>query len=381
MGCPGSVVVKRIDASPAWAGIGDLEKRLLNEFQQDLPLTPEPFSDIAASLDVEEDAVLDALRRLREEGLISRVGPVFRPHSVGVSTLVAMAAPPARLEGVASIINGYSEVNHNYERGHRFNLWFVVTAPDQGHLERVLGDMEERTGLELMSLPLLESYQLNLGFRLPWGGEEGKAPTGDARDRERTRFTRSQINPSIGAGVAEGIADNADLRLVAAVQRGFPLVKRPFATIAEQTGIRELKVMERLRSWQTNRIINRIGVVVRHHELGYRANAMVVWDVPDGDVDRLGVAMGEFDFVTLCYRRARRLPKWPYNLFCMIHGQDQGTVRENIALLIRRCSCEHLPNDVLFSRRRFKQRGAHYQPPGAGQSMPPAKSLPDISAI
>lgn len=103
-----------------------------------------------------------------------------------------------------------------------------------------------------------------------------------------------------------------------------------------------------------------MGVVVRHHELGYRANAMLVFDVPDDRVSQLGRCIGRFEFVTLCYRRPRRLPDWPYNLFCMIHGKDRATVLSRIDMLKDKCQLHDLPCDVLFSNRQFKQRGAIY---------------------
>lgn len=148
--------------------LDELERHLLNDFQRDLPLSPTPFADIAAQLGVGEQAVLDALERLREAGAVSRVGPVFRTHRVGASTLAAMAVPPERLEEVAELVNGYREVNHNYEREHRFNLWFVATAPDEVHLDAVLADIEQRSGLSVMSLPMLDDYHIDLGFDLQW---------------------------------------------------------------------------------------------------------------------------------------------------------------------------------------------------------------------
>jgi DNA-binding Lrp family transcriptional regulator len=108
-------------------------------------------------------------------------------------------------------------------------------------------------------------------------------------------------------------------------------------------------------------IIKRLGVVVRHHELGYRANAMVVWDVPDERVDVLGQQLGRQDCVTLCYRRPRRLPDWPYNLFCMVHGRDRDDVRACIGRMAEGLGLETVPHTVLFSGRRFKQRGARYR--------------------
>jgi siroheme decarboxylase len=146
----------------------DLERRLLNDFQHDLPLSPRPYAEMGKRLGVDEQAVIDALERLRERGVVSRVGAVFRPHSIGASTLAAMAVPPERLEEVAGIVNAYPHVNHNYEREHDYNLWFVVTAPDEGELCDVLEDMERATGLPVLALPLLEDYHIDLGFELRW---------------------------------------------------------------------------------------------------------------------------------------------------------------------------------------------------------------------
>jgi DNA-binding Lrp family transcriptional regulator len=146
----------------------ELERRLLNDFQRGLPLEARPFAAIAESLGVEEQAVLDALRRLQDEGAISRVGPVLHPNRVGVSTLAALAVPAERLEGIAAMVSAYEEVNHNYEREHRFNLWFVVTAPDPARLAQVLEEIAQRSGLELLDLPMLEDYHIDLGFDLRW---------------------------------------------------------------------------------------------------------------------------------------------------------------------------------------------------------------------
>src|SRR5512139_826707 len=154
----------------------------------------------------------------------------------------------------------------------------------------------------------------------------------------------------------------ADLPLIAAIQGGLPLTSHPYADIAERIGSSEEKVIERIGELQQLGIIKRFGVVVRHRELGYQANAMVVWDVPDNEVDELGRCLSGFEFVTLCYRRPRHLPEWPYNLFCMIHGRDREAVMEKFRLIIESCGLQDIPKAVLFSRRRFKQRGAIYCP-------------------
>jgi len=146
----------------------ELEKHLLNDFQHDLPLTENPFADIASKLGSDEETVISTLKNLKDRGIISRVGPVFRVNRIGVSTLAAMAVPEAELVQVAEKVSAYAEVNHNYERLHHFNLWFVVTARDDSHLDQVLLEMEKRCGYPVMSLPMLEDYFIDLGFDLKW---------------------------------------------------------------------------------------------------------------------------------------------------------------------------------------------------------------------
>jgi DNA-binding Lrp family transcriptional regulator len=151
-----------------------------------------------------------------------------------------------------------------------------------------------------------------------------------------------------------------DLRLLGAIRDGLPLVSRPYASIGAALGLSEDEVIGTIRRLIADGVIKRFGVIVRHHELGYRANAMVVWDVPDRDVGEIGRLMATFPFVTLCYRRPRRLPDWPYNLFCMIHAKDRGEARAHVGDLVSDLDLGDIPHEILFSRRRFKQRGARY---------------------
>ena len=143
-----------------------LHKHLLNDFQRDFPLSPRPYLEIADALGVSEDDVLSALTELNNNNFISRIGPIIPPNHIGVSTLVAMAIPDQQLQTVADIISAYPEVNHNYEREHTFNLWFVAIASDAGHLQAVLDAIEQETGYKTMSLPLQNDFFIDLGFKL-----------------------------------------------------------------------------------------------------------------------------------------------------------------------------------------------------------------------
>lgn len=143
-----------------------LHKQLLNDYQQDFPLSPTPYRDIAERLGATETEVLAAFRALAEQKLISRIGPVIAPNCLGCSALVAMAVPKDDLARVAELISCYREVNHNYERENRFNLWFVLIADDQRHLQATLDDIELTTGYKTMLLPMLADYYINLGFEM-----------------------------------------------------------------------------------------------------------------------------------------------------------------------------------------------------------------------
>lgn len=153
-----------------------------------------------------------------------------------------------------------------------------------------------------------------------------------------------------------------ELCLIEAVQNGLPLVARPYAAVGRCCGMTEAAVIEGLKHLIDSGVIKRFGVIVRHHELGFKANAMVVWDIPDADVGDVGRRLGAFDFVTLCYRRPRHRPEWPYNLFSMIHGRDRDAVLAQVDHLAQACGLEDVPHEALFSKRRFKQRGALYRP-------------------
>ena len=325
-----------------------LTEKLLNDFQHDFPLSPTPFALIARRLNTSTATVLERLRELQLQGAVSRVGPVFRPNTIGASTLAAMQVPPGQLEMVAAVVNGFPEVNHNYEREHRYNLWFVVMAADRAALAETLARISQQTGHAVLSLPLVRDYHIDLGFRMSLG--EREPPSVDAAATAAGSNDRE-------SETAHGAAED----LIEAIQAGLPLVARPYRAIGARLGMTEQAVISRLRGMIDAGIIKRLGVVVRHHELGYRANAMVVWDVPDERVERIGRQLGDIDCVTLCYQRPRRLPDWPYNLFCMVHGQDRDDVLACIGRLVEALGLGDIRHAVLFSGRRFKQRGARYR--------------------
>lgn len=312
-----------------------LEFALLNGWQRDFPITAEPFQALATKLGAGETAILATLERLRARGAISRVGAVFAARRIGASTLAALAAPAEQLEKIADQVSARPEVNHNYQREHHYNLWFVATAADQAMLAEAIAAIERETGCTVLCFPLEQEYHIDLGFDLnsPHKHQE-ELPVTPAREPEAV-----------------------EKQLIGALQSGLDLVPRPFAQLGQRIGMSENEVIARINGWLDEGLIKRFGMIVRHHELGYRANAMLVFDVADDQVDRIGRQFAAEAGVTLCYRRRRSLPHWPFNLYCMVHGRSREEVQPAIDRLSKLAG---LPAQALFSTRRFKQCGARY---------------------
>lgn len=144
------------------------------------------------------------------------------------------------------------------------------------------------------------------------------------------------------------------------LETGLALEPRPYQTLADDCDLTEQDVLDAITEWQENGLIKRLGLVVRHRTLGYRANAMVVWDLPDEQVAEMGRALAQEPFVTLCYQRPRQFPDWPYNLFCMIHGTDREQVLAQLQKLRDNHGLQQTQHRVLFSRKAYRQRGGRY---------------------
>ena len=155
------------------------------------------------------------------------------------------------------------------------------------------------------------------------------------------------------------------LQLRRLLEAGLPLAARPYQVLAERIGASEEAVLDQVRRWSESGLFRRVGLVIKHRAIGFRANAMLVMNIPDDQVDEVGHTLGQVAGVNLCYQRPRRLPDWPYNLFCMVHGRE----REQVCRLIDEMLAEHglsaVPHQLLFSTRAFKQCGGRYAPPAA----------------
>ncbi len=319
-----------------------LDQMLLNEWQRDFPLTAAPFAEVARRCGSDEATVLSVYRRLFSEGSISRIGGIWGAGAGGAAMLCALAVPETRLQAVADVVNAIEGVNHNYEREHDYNLWFVITGRDRPTVHAQVDALERSTGLIALRLPMVRPYRIDLGFDLR---QSASLP----HVGERPAGTRARAMP-----VAV-----EDERLAALVEDGLPLIPRPYDAWAQALGRTPERIRQTMTRWLEAGTLRRFGVVVRHHDLGICANAMTVLDVPDDVVDAEGARLAMQAGITLCYRRERHRD-WPYNLYFMVHGQDRRAVSELIEQAIARAGLSGRPRQTLFSGQRFKQTGGSY---------------------
>ena len=148
-----------------------------------------------------------------------------------------------------------------------------------------------------------------------------------------------------------------DRRIVLATQAGLPLDVRPYHWLASELGIEPDVLMDRFRSMLAEGRIRRIGVIPNHYRLGYSANGMSVWDVPDEDIQAIGKQVGELEIVSHCYHRPRHLPEWPYNLFAMVHGHSREEVLSKVEQIAQLLGDKARRHDVLLSTRILKKTG------------------------
>lgn len=347
--------------------IDDVDAALIDGYQSGVPIEERPFRRIGTELGIDETDALERVIQLHESGIVRRFGAVLNPPVIGSSTLAAVQAPADRFDEIAAIINEYQQVNHNYARDHEWNMWFVVTAGSQARRDEILTEIEAHTGCEVLNLPMLTDYYINLEFpvvnadrfaRESTAHQSAAATPGDTVSRSVDGGTDASATHISEAATGDLSAFEADLLL--AIQDGFPLSKTPYQDLADELEADVDNVLEAIERLTETGCIKRIGCVVNHVVTGFDSNCMVVWNVPDDQLDEWGQRAGSLPYVTLCYHRPRRPEQdWSYNLFTMIHGRDADAVDAKIDEL----ASEYLPveHERLYSTETLKQTGARYE--------------------
>ncbi|MEF8852286.1 MAG: Lrp/AsnC family transcriptional regulator [Haloarculaceae archaeon] len=352
--------------------VDDVDAALIDGCQSGFPLEERPFEAVGADLGVSGPEALERVRRLYDEGIFRRFGPVLNPPVVGSSTLAAVRVPEDRFDDVADVVNGYRQVNHNYARDHEWNMWFVVTAASKERRDAIVAEISAETGLDVLVLPMLTDFYIDLEFPVVNSDRFAR------ESLEETDVDATQISERAAVDLSE-----LERRLLLEVQDGFPLSATPYRDVADALDASVGGVLAAVERLLATGCIKRVGCVVNHLATGFDANCMVVWDVPDDDLDERGVAVGRLPYVTLCYHRPRRPERdWEYNLFTMVHGREQDAVDAKIDEL----AADHLPYDHerLYSTATLKQTGARYealvgegednQPGGRAESEPHEES-------
>lgn len=325
------------------ADLDPLARAFINRYQGGFPIGERPFHVAAQVLGTGEAALIETVRTLLDTGILSRFGPLYDAERLGgCFTLAAMAVPESEFEKTAAELDELPEVAHNYRRDHTLNMWFVLATSSEQGLQGVLRRIQTRTGLKVYDFPKLTEYHLGFWIHLEPNGTPG------------LRRWRRERPPGVQA------LDRLDQDLVAATQAGLPLVPEPYAQLAAGLGWDPETLTDRLTQLLDWGAIRRIGAVPNHYRLGLRGNGMTVWDIEDTEVDRLGAQLGTLETVTHCYRRPRRPPLWPYNLFAMVHGRDRAQVlvaaRQIESLVGPHCRGHR----VLFSEAVLKKTGLRF---------------------
>lgn len=313
---------------------------LLSDFQRDFPLVPRPFAAVGQQLGLAESAVIERLRHLREAGQVGRIGAVWGRGAGGAAALCALAVPAARLMEVAGLVSREPCVNHNYEREHAWNLWYVLTGASAQAVRADADRIAGAAGTPALFLPMERAYRVDLGF--------------DLRGAHALPARRPQATPDAVPPVQP-----PDRALAALAEAGLPLVPRPYDAWAREVGQPPEMLLWTLRRWLRHGTLRRFGVVVRHHDVGFAANAMTVVEAPAAQADTIGAALAAQPGVTLAYRRTTD-PRWPYNLYFMVHGRERDSVQALVDSALAASGADRLPHATLFSIRRFKQTGGRY---------------------
>ena len=320
-----------------------LGRAFINRFQGGFPVSPRPYADAARDLGVDEQTLIATVRELLEGGLLTRFGPLYNAERLGGRfTLAAMAVPEADFDRVARMLGASPEVAHNYRRDHVLNMWFVLATPTEDDLQAAIRRIQSVTGLTVHDFPKLREYHLGFWLHL---GDDGAVGI--------RRITQEPPTH-------DPAPDALDRALIAATQAGLPLEPEPFAAVASRIDSDPETVMARLQGLLDSGAIRRIGAVPNHYRLGLRGNGMSVWNIEDADVDTLGERIGALDSVSHCYRRPRRLPLWPYNLFAMVHGRDRDEVMTAAAQIEALVAGHSRGHRVLFSEAILKKTGLRF---------------------
>ncbi len=324
------------------------DRALLTEIQARFPVEHRPFAALGQTLGISEQDCLDRVAHLKTNQVIRQLSAIFDTRSLGYqSTLAAMKVDQAHVDEAAEIVNQHPGVSHNYKRNDPFNMWFTIAVPPTDSLEQTVNILHTLTKAEeTIILPTLRLYKI--GVKLDLTGQASPLESDEEiYDEKRRNAPKPPLAPH-------------DIALIRVMQEDLPLLEMPYAVWAEQAEVSE----EELFSWgiqmQKLGYMRRFAAILYHRNAGFLANAMVVWQVPEDQVDAAGEKMAKFRQVSHCYRRPV-YPSWPYPLFTMIHAPTHSACMEVVKRIEDQAG--QFPHKNLFSTKEYKKTRVKYFTP------------------
>lgn len=330
----------------------DVDKALLTEVQKSFPVDHRPFHTLGEKLGISEQTCLERISRLKSTQVIRQLSAIFDTRTLGYqSTLAAMKVDPARVDEAAEVVNQHPGVSHNYKRNDPFNMWFTVAVPPSDSLEQVVNILHTLAkGEETIILPTLRLYKIGVKLDLT-GGESALENPEDIYDEKRRMAAKPPLTEQ-------------DIRFIRILQEDLPLLEIPFAVFAEQAEATEEELFAWAKKMEHLGYMRRFAAILHHRNAGFKANAMVVWEVPMEQVDSAGEQMALFREVSHCYRRPV-YPNWPYPLFTMVHAETYSSCMEVVKRIEERVG--PFPHKNLFSTKEYKKIRVKYFTPELDQ--------------
>ena len=336
------------------------EAAALVALQRGIALTERPFAELGAACGLDEAAVLALIRRLHASGEARRFGAVFDGHRLGYrSALCSMTVSNARLPEIAGIVSADSGVTHAYERGWPAelprdlpggpgdqswpNLWFTLSAPADAFAAKLQALRVACQPYGIHELPASRRFKIDVVF--------------DVRTRERDEQVATSRLPLAKEPEPLPALDETEREIVRLLQGDVPVCERFFQSAAERLGMTESDLLGRLRVWQTSGVLRRIGLLLRHRVIGFKANGMCCWDIPEEEVVETGRRVAACPEVTHCYARPR-LDVFPFRLYAMIHTQEWSATQQLFERISREAGLTG--GQVLLSVREFKKTSMEF---------------------
>ncbi len=323
--------------------IDGIDKKLLNLVQAEFPLISEPYAGLGLRLDIDENAVIRRITRLKAKGIIRQIGPILDARKLGYqTTLVAMRVAESKLGRAERLISEHSGVSHGYERDHHFNIWFTLAIPHGADMETALQQLVSPIGAEaVFALPAIKLFKLRAYFSMDDNGESTADTGTHTGDILPQKVDLSRIDKTI----------------INELQQDIHISPAPFAAMAQRAGIEIDRFLTQCHSLQQRGIMRRFGASINHNRAGFKANSMTCWIASPDALDVAGQKLAALREVSHCYGR-RTNPLWQHNLFAMIHGHTKKACQE-IASIV---SGETGLTDciMLFSTRELKKTRVKY---------------------